>query len=123
MCRRGGEEDPAHGPIVEAALERDLADLIERHARREVVEVEPICGGRVGEKALIERSILRSDVEPLLGVVQFGNERVLAERIHRLVGDEELRDEIAARQIDGVSDRGERSARAEEDSLAPDPPA
>ena len=85
-----------------------------------LLKLNPSGVGTVGEEALLERSVLRADEQPLLErVVQLGNDRDPAERVHRLIGDEELRDEVAARRIDGVRDRGQRSARAQEDALPP----
>jgi hypothetical protein len=63
--------------------------------RRDALEVEAVRGGPAREKPLFECSSLRAHVEAMLErVIQFGNEGILAERIHRLVGDEELGDEV-----------------------------
>ena len=50
-------------------------------------------------------------------VIQFRDEGDVTDRTHGLVRDKELGDEVAARLIDGVCNRGERPALAMEHAL------
>ena len=66
----------------------------------------------------LDESLLRSYEQPLIEAdVELWDDRDIAGVIHRLIGNQKLRDEVTAGWIDGVSNGGERPAAAKKHAL------
>ncbi len=101
-------------PLSKAIWPSSLSDTRDER----LLKLNP-SGVGVSQEPPLERSVPRSDEEPVIErSSSSGTMRDLAQRVDRLVGDEELGDEVAAGRVDGVRDRGERPAATEEDALA-----